>query len=225
MAILARGYTFGASETVTNSKLHSLVDSGTVSSIQVADFGTGIRPVSIAATAPSSPTTGDLWLDTSITYPAIKRYTGSAWVQTGGTSAFSANKNSTNQTGVVSATETKVTWSAEEFDLLSEFDSTTNSRFTPTQPGIYLLSSAVRFTVSVDTAVAVIILYKNGVAYQECNYLHEATTKQIGVAGSWIVQANGTTDYFEIYAYHDTGANRTIDGTAKMTWFTGAKLA
>ena len=38
MASIGRGYTFGASETVTNSKLHTLVDSATISSIATADI-------------------------------------------------------------------------------------------------------------------------------------------------------------------------------------------
>ncbi|UOF78236.1 membrane-anchored cell surface protein [Caudoviricetes sp.] len=38
MGTLGRGYTFGASETVTNLKLHMLVDSGTVSNIATADI-------------------------------------------------------------------------------------------------------------------------------------------------------------------------------------------
>lgn len=41
MASLTRGYTFGSSETVTNTKLHSLVDAGSVSSIVDADISAG----------------------------------------------------------------------------------------------------------------------------------------------------------------------------------------
>ena len=37
MASLSKGYTFGATETVTNAKLHTLVDSGTVTGIVNAD--------------------------------------------------------------------------------------------------------------------------------------------------------------------------------------------
>jgi hypothetical protein len=38
MATVSRGYTFGATETVTNAKLHALVDSGSVSDISNADI-------------------------------------------------------------------------------------------------------------------------------------------------------------------------------------------
>ena len=41
MADLTRGYTFGATETVTNTKLHQLVDLGAVSNIVNADIASG----------------------------------------------------------------------------------------------------------------------------------------------------------------------------------------
>ena len=41
MATLSKGYTFGATESVTNTKLHNLVDSGTVTSIVNADIDAG----------------------------------------------------------------------------------------------------------------------------------------------------------------------------------------
>ena len=41
MATLSRGVTFGAAEEVTNTKLHNLVDDGTVSSIVNADIAAG----------------------------------------------------------------------------------------------------------------------------------------------------------------------------------------
>lgn len=36
-----------------------------------------------SSSAPSSPTQGDLWVDSSTTPPALKTYNGSAWVQLG----------------------------------------------------------------------------------------------------------------------------------------------
>ena len=41
MATLSKGYTFGASESVTNAKLHALVDSATISGIVNADIDAG----------------------------------------------------------------------------------------------------------------------------------------------------------------------------------------
>jgi hypothetical protein len=38
MATLSRGYTFAATELVTNTKLHALVDNATLSGVDVADM-------------------------------------------------------------------------------------------------------------------------------------------------------------------------------------------
>ena len=40
MAILTRGYSFGATESVTNAKLHALVDSASITAITNADIDT-----------------------------------------------------------------------------------------------------------------------------------------------------------------------------------------
>lgn len=78
MATLSAGYVFGASETVTNAKLASLVNSGTVTGITQADMTTGIGTIATQGSAPSD--TDSLWLDTSFSPYALKFYNGSAWV-------------------------------------------------------------------------------------------------------------------------------------------------
>ena len=40
MATLTKGYSFGATELVTNAKLHSLIDSASISGIENADIST-----------------------------------------------------------------------------------------------------------------------------------------------------------------------------------------
>ncbi len=65
MATLTRGKTFTANETVTNSKLHQLIDAGTVTAIVSADFTlTTTQPIHIGATAPSS-SDHDFWYDST----------------------------------------------------------------------------------------------------------------------------------------------------------------
>lgn len=78
MATLTRGYTFGATEQVTNAKLHALVDSGTVTSIEQSDLSAGLGIIARQATAPSD--TDQVWIDTSQTPPILKHYDGAAWV-------------------------------------------------------------------------------------------------------------------------------------------------
>ena len=70
--------TFGATEQVTNTKLHTLVDSATRSSITQTDGSAGLGLVSIGTSAPSD--TDQLWIDTSLSTYVLKHYDGSNWV-------------------------------------------------------------------------------------------------------------------------------------------------
>ena len=66
MATLTKGKTFGATETVTNTKLHQLIDSGSVSDIDGNDFDLSkASPVIVQSGAPSAPQTGTTWFDTT----------------------------------------------------------------------------------------------------------------------------------------------------------------
>lgn len=78
MATVTRGYTFGSTEQVTNTKLHTLVDSATVSNIAAADFVSGVGTVTSSTSAPSA--TDGLWVDTNTTPPTLKIYNGTIWV-------------------------------------------------------------------------------------------------------------------------------------------------
>ncbi len=78
MATITRGKTFGATEEVTNTKLHQLVDSATISGITSGDIsGSAGQLVIIQGSAPSSPSSGWLWYDT--TNSLLRLYDGSSW--------------------------------------------------------------------------------------------------------------------------------------------------
>jgi hypothetical protein len=54
MADLTRGHTYGATDQVTNTNLHSLVDSATIANIASADFLlTSTNPIHVGSSAPS----------------------------------------------------------------------------------------------------------------------------------------------------------------------------
>jgi hypothetical protein len=76
-ATLTKGKTFTASEEVTNTKLHQLVDSGTVTNITQADVAGGEGIVRRNTTAPSD--VDQLWTDTSFTKPILKASDGTNW--------------------------------------------------------------------------------------------------------------------------------------------------
>ena len=125
--------------------------------------------------------------------------------------AFSAYLTTSDQS-ISDATNTKVTFNAEEFDTNGNFDSTTNYRFTPTVAGYYKVNSTVvyRQTTIVD---AVLLLYKNGSSFKrgaEFSIASGANVTNFGMTVDALVYMNGTTDYLEVYAYSDGSGTPTL---------------
>lgn len=135
--------------------------------------------------------------------------------------AFVANKNGTDQTGVVTATWTKVTFSTEVFDEGGWFD-TVNARWTP-PAGRYRISGQAHFSVNVvDQSQFVVAIYKNGVSHRQ-NIQHASGTATLSSHVDAIVEANGT-DYFELWANGGGAGSKTIAGATISTWFEGSAL-
>lgn len=135
--------------------------------------------------------------------------------------AFFAHKNGTNQTGIVTATHTKVTWSTEIFDTAGNFAS---SRFTPLAAGTYLIIATLYWTSMTDQAFMLPEIYKNGAFYASVNTLANGVGDQ-GSSSMALLTMNGTTDYVEAFAYQNTGSNKDISGTVGGTYFCGAWIA
>ena len=92
MADLNRGQTFGATEEVTNTKLHNLVDAGTVSNIVRGDMNSDTGVVTIQAAEPSSPKEGEAWYDTDV--DLLMAYNGTAFLPVGRGHVFTNNSGS-----------------------------------------------------------------------------------------------------------------------------------
>lgn len=133
---------------------------------------------------------------------------------------FSVHRNGTDQTGVATATWTKVAFTNEETDSHSFFDNATNYRFLPTVAGRYLISAGITFASLASGSLLAISIYKNGARYKDV-----LTT--LGVAGdggttiSFPVSFNGSSDYVEIFVLHTSGVNKTIYGNTNLTWMSG----
>lgn len=96
---LSRGYTFGATEQVTNSKLHSLVDSGTITNLDENVLASGRGLVVSSTSAPSN--TACLWNDTGNNL--LKAYISGAWTSSADGSLFSNLANVPSGAGVLPA--------------------------------------------------------------------------------------------------------------------------
>ena len=143
--------------------------------------------------------------------------TGLKWVAPAGASgpAFRAFRDTSSQVTTEDA-YTKIQFNAETFDTDSCFDPTTNYRFTPNKAGYYQFNVTLRAETNEEMFVAI---YKNGSAIANVAALSVSTNRNSG--GSDIAYANGTTDYFEIFAYLTSATSRTIANGSTQTFFSG----
>jgi len=133
--------------------------------------------------------------------------------------AFSVYRNGTQN--VTASTFTKIQLNAETFDTNSNFDSTTNYRFTPTVAGYYFLQGSMIFQqVSGTGSVALAAIYKNGSNISQ-NELTATYSSGLTLQTSILVYMNGTTDYVELYGYTNAASTPSIADGANTTWFNG----
>jgi hypothetical protein len=114
--------------------------------------------------------------------------------------AFSAYANAGQS--ITTGVFTKVAINAELFDTNSNFDPTTNYRFTPTVEGYYQVNGTVRAVGTVNTTTqAVAALFKNGSTYVRGidTTFSTSTIGTITCVFNEVVYMNGSTDYIELY--------------------------
>ena len=139
--------------------------------------------------------------------------------------SFSAHVSSEQAIG--SSNPTKVEFDTETFDTNSDFDKDTNFRFTPTVAGKYLLTAFIGLNAGTDADIMNCLLYKNGSRYKGTQ-IQMAQTND-GISLTDVVDANGSTDYFEIFvdsfgdaAYNVLGADPT---SSVASFFAGSRIA
>jgi hypothetical protein len=125
----------------------------------------------------------------------------------GNGAAFSAHQSGTPQS-IPNSTATKVQFQSEEFDTNSNFDSTTNYRFTPTVAGYYQVNTQISFNSFVTTEL-VVQIFKNGSAVKRGNRFNAINSPYLLVTA--LIYLNGSSDYLEIYAYQASSGAQTLE--------------
>ncbi len=123
----------------------------------------------------------------------------------------------------------KVTFNSEEFDTNNNYDPATNYRFTPTVAGKYLIALSVSVSATDVMNRAEAWLYKNGAAYKEARSGYQDPIAAGGSGSrtlpiSVVVDANGTTDYFEVYVWTNCTGTPTVSSSSKGSYFTGMRI-
>ena len=120
--------------------------------------------------------------------------------------AFSAYRGSSNQS-FSSNTWTKCQIQTKDFDTNTNYNNTTNYRFTPTVAGYYQIIGSVSINASGYANVMKASIYKNGSGYKT-TFVGTSTTGSpllnVNIMSvNALVYFNGLTDYVELYGFTD----------------------
>ena len=129
---------------------------------------------------------------------------------------FGAFANNSELQTITAGTAQKIKFQVEEYDSANCYDTTT-SRFTPSIAGYYQINAEIRFDGIMGTADELLVaIYKNGVehrrGYNSSGVSPNTANKWFAMQVSSMVYANGTTDYFEVWAQHGNSSSLTITG-------------
>ena len=149
---------------------------------------------SITLQAPAAAGSGTIY-----TLPAA---TGTVMVS-GNMPVFSASI--TTITSISNNTFTKITYDNEIFDTNNNY---TDSKFTPTIAGYYYLTASLSGLSSFGTNAPIAIFKNGGWDSVGVNVNGYATVNAL-------FYANGTTDYFEVYQYQNSGTTQVTSAQSQ----------
>jgi hypothetical protein len=95
---------------------------------------------------------------------------------------------------------------------------------TPQRAGKYLIAGAARMDNITSGNICSLHIYKNGAAHFALSRITSSAAVQHQMSGSGIVHFNGTTDYAELFVWHNVGADRSLIGNSTDAWFSGMYL-
>lgn len=154
----------------------------------------------------------------TISSPAVSGTTTLTLPATSGTvmvngPAFSAYQSTAQ--ALTANVVTKIQFQTKTFDTNSNYDNTTNYRFTPTVAGYYQVNCA--FEIATAYATLLLYVYKNGSFIALISNSGSALAG--GAAGSYLVYMNGSTDYIEIYG--SSSVSQNTNNSTGYTYFQG----
>lgn len=131
-----------------------------------------------------------------------------------------------NQTGVASATSTKINFDTVDFDPSGIADVATNHRITPTVAGTYLVGVGFVALPSGGTISGYLIasIVKSGTVVSQ-GVVQLPSNSESGMIKTELVQMNGTTDYIEGRGYVVvTAGTATFEAAKAITHLSCARV-
>lgn len=138
--------------------------------------------------------------------------------------AFRAHKNGSAQGSIVTATNTKITFTTEALDLGGWYDAA-NSRWQPPAGKYGLACSLYWDSVLADQVRVLTRLYEDAGTTEVGRGQHVSSgTDDQAVLAVAEVETDGSKQ-FQAYGQHHTGANEQVNGSAIVTYFQGWRIA
>jgi hypothetical protein len=135
--------------------------------------------------------------------------------------AFSAN--TVTAQSFSNATFTKVQFNVETFDTNSNYDPTTNYRFTPTVAGYYQINANISFAGS-SVGASQCAIYKNGGQFIDGSGIPNNVNIGGKVTAASVIYFNGSTDYVEFYAWQNSGGALALQTGLGANTFSGSMV-
>jgi hypothetical protein len=125
---------------------------------------------------------------------------------------------------ISASTFTKIVCASEDFDATSAY-STSTGRFTPLVAGTYQVIARLGWTASLeDQKLLLAAIYKNGTRVLSGTTITSGTGDH-GTLVTGLLAMNGSTDYLELYAYHECSASKTVyGGSLRGTTFSAVRV-
>ena len=124
---------------------------------------------------------------------------------------FSARQ--TNSQSIANSTLTKVQFPTEIADPSGTYDNSTNYRFTPGVVGKYLIGANVTVKDTGDGSKVQLAIYENGSnmnSGQAAFMARNGNNDNLTVGGTWLLDVDSTSDYYEIYLLHNKGSTQDL---------------
>lgn len=125
---------------------------------------------------------------------------------------------------ISTSTWTQVQQNAEEFDVGGYMETSGSYRYFPGAAGKYLISAQVAYQAASGNASLYIAIYKNGSLHRFHNAGRADASVARAVSLCCAVEANGSSDYFQLYTFQDQGGSMTVDSGSDRTFFHVAYL-
>jgi len=127
---------------------------------------------------------------------------------------FFSARTTSNQS-LADSTYVKVQFGTEIADPSGTYDNSSNYRFTPGVVGKYIIGANITVKDIGDGKKAQLAIYENGsnmnsgqAAFMNTSGVNENLT----VGGTWLLDVDSTSDYYEIYVFHNKGSTQELRG-------------